>query len=412
MAFAIYRAPEDFSRRSVDDSNLPTRTIYIRATPLSPAGTPRDNPVELLRPPVILIHGIWDDKSMWDKFTPLIKDTRFSVSKVDYSGPITVVKSTPSYSTGQFDIGGTGKSSLGFAFNAVTAGGVLDQIKGYITDFKHNTTRIPVEVAVTQADLIAHSMGGDIARTLPRFTGGFLTNDTFKKGFVHKLITLDTPHLGTPVATKLLPDQISQKDENQCVRNNILATWLGGYKYSFIDADIKIGSTSILLGDTRIPLHVSGAVGDLQGNGIGGGLSSALQAIKNQTFKIRTAMIGAKIGDNQLSPLDDFFSNATYIRRRCKGSPLADNLTRNLWPTVFATDSNLRPDSDAIVPLTSQFNGLTGVQLPKEAIHSNGTKSLGFGDPSVQEEVSTAPNEVIKFLNMSVSSSSFVLLPQ
>ncbi|HXJ39163.1 MAG TPA: hypothetical protein VNH18_07780 [Bryobacteraceae bacterium] len=48
---------------------------------------------------------------------------------------------------------------------------------------------------------------------------GFRNSGNFDAGAIHKLITIDTPHLGTPIATDYFDA------ENTCVRQ-ILA-WLG-----------------------------------------------------------------------------------------------------------------------------------------------------------------------------------------
>ena len=82
---------------------------------------------------------------------------------------------------------------------------------------------------------------------------------------------------------------------------------------------------------------------------------------------------------------------------------MADNFTAQNWPTIFGQDS------DAIVPLTSQLNGLQGSQFT--AVHSRGAVRLGFGPPQELEEVTGIPDKVIELLNTPVTSSSFSLLP-
>jgi triacylglycerol esterase/lipase EstA (alpha/beta hydrolase family) len=53
-------------------------------------------------------------------------------------------------------------------------------------------------VAAVQADVVAHSMGGDVARTMPTLAT-FTGQSTYGLGPVHKLITIGTPHRGNSV---------------------------------------------------------------------------------------------------------------------------------------------------------------------------------------------------------------------
>ena len=108
-------------------------------------------------------------------------------------------------------------------------------------------------------------MGGDVSRTM-LLQSNFLTNSTFPTfgaGPINKLITIATPHLGTPVAADLLASN------NACVRN-VLAS----------DQNYALASITFS-GQTA-----NGAVGDLEGNGFGSSLSPALTNLKStQPFK-------------------------------------------------------------------------------------------------------------------------------
>jgi hypothetical protein len=77
--------------------------------------------------------------------------------------------------------------------------GALDQLTQYISSrFKKDFS-----VAAIQSDVVAHSMGGLVARDMaldPRFSAA----ENFNQGFIHKLITIGTPHNGSQLATRLL----------------------------------------------------------------------------------------------------------------------------------------------------------------------------------------------------------------
>jgi hypothetical protein len=97
MAFAVYRAPIDFARPTsgggyksgscinsippgteifggaATDDQSACRTVTISVQNQT-AGTNFTIPAMILRPPVILIHGLWGSWRDWDNFKPLVSD--------------------------------------------------------------------------------------------------------------------------------------------------------------------------------------------------------------------------------------------------------------------------------------------------------------------------------------------------
>ncbi len=69
----MYQVPEDFVRKSVDNNHdgkpddelISERIISLKVEYGSSA--PIEKQIKLVRPPLILIHGIWSGKEMWDK---------------------------------------------------------------------------------------------------------------------------------------------------------------------------------------------------------------------------------------------------------------------------------------------------------------------------------------------------------
>jgi PGAP1-like protein len=100
-------------------------------------------------------------------------------------------------------------------------------------------------VGAVQADVVAHSMGGDIARTMAGLSA-FTSQNNYGLGSVHKQITIGTPHTGTQLAFDLLPGPAG--DPNACVRN----------AWNRFGGDVS-SMTATVNGST-----VDGAVGDLQ----------------------------------------------------------------------------------------------------------------------------------------------------
>ena len=278
MAFGIYQPPSDFNRGSgFNDSGATTRSVSLQWQLGSAVGSsllPITESAQLAiwRPPVIMVHGAWSDSSAWNNFTPFMNNVLFSPVPsaatpplpwtVDYGIPITggVTVTSPN-----FDWPGPPNtiltSALGFAFNAPA---VLTQIQEYLVAY-----RFVNGIAATQADVVAHSMGGTITRAL-QYLASYTGPESFGKGNVHKLITIGTPHLGSPLATQMLAD------DNQCAR-----TWLG------VGGTVAINIATV----AGVPM-VSGAAADLQGPGLTGIISPALSAIQPMTSNpVPTAMI-------------------------------------------------------------------------------------------------------------------------
>lgn len=380
MAFAIYRAPLDFARPGSNDGGAAQRavTVHWQNTATSQTGTMN---ISILRPPVMLVHGLWGSPADWDDFKPLIADPRFSVHRADYAYKVgDALKSTdPSYDLWIADA--MRANALGYLYNA---GQVAAQIESVINTFKRGHNPAGIAVAAVEADVVAHSMGGDVTRTMP-FVNGFGSATTFGQGNVHKLITVDTPHLGSPLATDLL------KDSNTCLRTEFA----------------RMGMYAIRSAVTKARIHLTGAIGDLSGDGAGGNLSQALKRLQsNSTQKMQishllpTAYLAGVMSRKQLDGLNDPPTAIDVLRWWCEGNPLADNLTASDWPGVMGGKS------DAIVPLTSEVNNGTAYSTVT-SIHSQGTAQLGFLPPGALQAKTGNPATAIKLLNTWVAAPAF-----
>jgi len=282
-------------------------------------------------------------------------------------------------------------NSLGFQFNASW---VLSQIDLGIRDLKSGKNPVGISVAAVQADIVGHSMGGDITRTLPLQTS-FLGDPSYGQGSVHKLITIDTPHLGSPLATDILAN------ENSCVRNLFAA---GG--------NFAINAVSLSSGAVY-----SGAIGDLQGDGTGATLSPALAGLTQPgPHTLPTALIAGIATNANYSSLSSL--SAPYQRdlvHICGDfgfrNPLASLLTPTGWPSVFGNQQ-----SDAVVPFSSEVNQTTFgpsyrfTQFDSPGyIHSRGFFKLGFTGPIIVD-AGVVPTRVIQLLNTPVTQPDYSLL--
>ncbi len=157
MAFVIYLSPTNFARPPQyypNDSTLGTRTVTFQVISNNNPDYILTANANILRPPVVLVHGLWGNPDDWKNFTPLINDSRFFVKRVDYNDPVPgVIVSDPLYLP--LDVR---KSAVGFSYNSPY---VNDRIRQRIADFRHSKN-----AAAVTADVVAHSMGGNIVRTM------------------------------------------------------------------------------------------------------------------------------------------------------------------------------------------------------------------------------------------------------
>src|ERR1051326_1768440 len=172
MAFVLYQAPLDFERLDKpDDKSLATRLVRISCQvegAAGPEGKVQADPV-ILRPPVVLCHGLWSSSDAW-KWPTLLSDPRWAEGnfKIDYrmTHAAALQVNAP--------VVRTGIDSARAAFHA--AG-----------------------IACAQVDFIGHSTGGVLGR-VQAASPGYLRLDNEGQGDYHKYIALDSPFLGSPVA--------------------------------------------------------------------------------------------------------------------------------------------------------------------------------------------------------------------
>lgn len=342
----------------------------------------------------MLVHGLWADRSSWSDFAPFnvstSSDGRFSSGTVGYDSPVAVASSSPSLDPSMYPklLG----NSMGFQYNAPDVAAQIDLL---LQNFKVGQNPQTVPVAAVQGDIVTHSMGGTIARTLA-LQPDFLAPSNFGQGFVHKVITIDTPHLGSPLATQLLSGQ------NNCT-SSIFAT---AGLFSLNSVVLKSGFT------------VAGGVGDLQGDGVGGGMSADLADLANPLLAQHPLPIALIAGTMTASNLSGLAGSvlANTLRSICLPSsdPLAVNLTPSGWPNVFSGQP-----SDGVVPINSQLNRINGNPTTTVSpgslftspghIHTRKLTSLGFSGPSVLD-AGAVPAQVINLLNTPVTDPVFNLL--
>jgi pimeloyl-ACP methyl ester carboxylesterase len=197
---AVYTPPDSFNQDK--GSN---RTIDVNVSdPNNPAASaPLEIPIQLYRPPVVLIHGVWtNSEQTWAStawtatdpkktpFTKSLDDKGFTYTFADYE----------KHNSETFDPDAN-KTFGNYGINA-TRNAIHDILEEY-----HKCS-----IAASQVDVVAHSMGGLMARGFvqqPDYKG----KENYMKGSIHRLITIGTPHSGGHLS-KILYDH---RDDWYCL---------------------------------------------------------------------------------------------------------------------------------------------------------------------------------------------------
>jgi pimeloyl-ACP methyl ester carboxylesterase len=330
-AFAVYHAPLDFVRAGVPgDANARSRNLTLTTVFTPQAGAVQNGTRDLVieRPPVVLCHGLWSNPATWNGFAPLIGSALFDFTRADYSN----------------------NNAGRFAVNRF-------QTRSNATAARQAKNRRGI--ASAQVDWIGHSMGGLLPRSFAA-TGFFRRPDNFNRGDLHKLITVNTPHWGSPMANLLL-----------------------GIRGTFFVGDL------LIVGMERMNMSVvGGAIDDLAEG------SAALGAIG--ATPVRSHSICGIGGSQAIGVADIGFGVAAAL-----SPPPWNGLFRLLRMVSFATTASVYRfnEHDFIVLLPSQQGGLGGAT----------TTTLGGLGSHHTAVTSFAPaaNQCITLLNAPTTGATF-----
>jgi pimeloyl-ACP methyl ester carboxylesterase len=252
-----------------------------------------------------------------------------------------------------------------------------------MVDYRNGANQQNLGIAMVQADVVAHSMGGIIARAMTR-ESAYGRDTSFGKGAIHKLITIDTPHQGSPLAPRLLlPEERCIQDLFANNRNPVLKS-----------------ATVAGLGT------IAGGVGDF----VDSPQTSAAQLLDTpNSHELNTAFIAGEMTNWNVWTLSQVGTRAWQIRTLvCQGDPLAEALTETGWPAIF--NNPVAQTSDGVVGLRSQTRLSSNQRTFPQMLHSKGLRDLGFNGATVLENQEIS-SYVISLLNLPTANSIFVKIP-
>jgi hypothetical protein len=353
-----YVAPDDFSENNYgENANKNQRTVVAHIiAQLSDGSTDNtDVKIAIVRPPLILAHGLASDATAWNEFKELFVNTSLFI----YSNAISLEPHDPF------------NSNAYLLLNPYISSDGLSSLQGNILKLRK------LGFACNQVDYVCHSMGGCVLRTaMTTFKDKFYglsgySNDIFKsyeKGFVHKAITLATPHKNSPVAdgiTEYVPQ----------------ATWEINLALSNL---YKAFPNAPLIWDYIEPVNPGAlfstsfqstpAVKDLQVSDAAGGKNLGTTIVKNHLiagdvdiYSPETAQSLAEF-DHYLDLMDQILKTMlkfsvdpvkSYLKTLLVLEKTVRVFTFIEWYSEQKGFPNFLGDGDLVVPLNSQLAGLS-----------------------------------------------------
>lgn len=217
-AVAQYLVPEDFNRGGDEQQAMRNVELQVAYQPDNPGDLPGTGSLDLQlwRPPLVLMHGLWSNQETWLE-SPLMSDSRVNLFLGNYEDT----------------------NASHFHINTEEpARPILSACRSFLKD-----TGNPV--AMNQVDYAGHSMGAILARNF----------ESEAPGLINKLISLNTPHTGSPLANSLVHIRESVPVWYRIPLDLLLETIGFAWHRGAID-DLAIGSGAInQIPATQMPSH-------------------------------------------------------------------------------------------------------------------------------------------------------------
>lgn len=431
-----YVAPDNFyftlRDKFADERTVNAHIITTMANGIRDTSTV---PLKIVRPPLFLAHGLGGNEKTWDNFQCTNKAG--IAEPFDNQNIFKVINKANLCGNCSYD---------------VNANMLVNMNSGNFGNSLEFTIRLMHQkgIACSKVDYVCHSMGGDIIRyaiteqPYKNYYYAVHPNQAYKnynKGFVNKLITLNTPHWGSPQAN-LIDDVTRYINGNYLLR---YSGYIGDLIYLYEDGLTGTKSISNSIGtfirkdnSTIPPLYYpSDAVKNLrvpQTNGQGG------IALKETSVK-HHFIIGDIDAENTnlvceiISKIEDislpkFVKTAkTILKKFRQNQSMVMYLTANLgkpanevidfafnlldennysivcillsWYYGIYGYSDMIIESDIVVPVTSQTAGLSK-NLSNVSLFSGFTAN----HLSIHDRVDVG-NKVLELLNTDIADSKF-----
>jgi hypothetical protein len=390
-------APDDFTQQL--DNQDAERTVKISFNIIYSDNSfiPEEEIVRIVRPPLMMVHGL---NGSAESFA----NTRYNVD-----GTTRYFK----YAGGSDELFKNSfmilnlKSYASFKDNADILLGIGD-IAYRPQSFQRFINQMDIQgFAANRVDYVCHSMGGCIARTVmsDQYNSYFkpdvqssLSYKNYGKGFINKLITLNTPHNGSPIADFVCD-----------LFNNIAIP-------SFLESNQNLGGFFVKTSSDKILSYYtpSPAIKDLRA--VNGGVRFNATNVKNHLIggdidRYNVPDANLLVALNGTSEIKDILDLADILLpgSREDADGIIDGL--NAYISLRYGYPNYLSNSDVVVPVTSQFPSLIEDNIPDIDISSilPNTATVGYGVTRNHVQITDDPTvgtEIMYLLNAPIETSA------
>lgn len=363
--------------------------------------------IQIVRPPLMFVHGLNSSSSAFNgaKYKVGIRVKYFDNDYYGKSELWKVIK--------RVDLDG----QASFSRNAEIILGKYDMVRNLPNTFRgvlHEMHKMGY--ASNRVDYVCHSMGGDIARTvINKYASDYSPSvessvyyKNYGKGFINKLITINTPHNGSPIAdvvTYGLPLLTYGKSPVNAVSNTFVGILNSTCCDGFFKWNDKLGI-----------FEASDAIKDMR---------STVGGIRFNTTIVKNHLIGGDILKGTLlsNQLDAFgVLNSRYIDLLIQSIPANRRPSSSSWFSTFSFldeyflekygIANFFSNSDGVVSSSSQFPGYDISLIPDLDLSPNAGYSASNSYGLSRFHVSVTNDleigtKVFTLLNSSISSTNF-----
>ena len=179
MIGVIYNAPDGYGSQYTLAGG---RDVKISLKGITDTSVHLTATVHLVTPPVVLVHGMWSKPAVWVEggfVQSLLASGYTNIQSADY------------------------EANNFRTFDPLSAESLFGRAAVHLA-IKNGLKQYEDEgIFTAQADVVGHSLGGLMTRSFSQWESINLSKRNFKEGYVHKLVTLGTPHFGSPLGTIL-----------------------------------------------------------------------------------------------------------------------------------------------------------------------------------------------------------------
>jgi pimeloyl-ACP methyl ester carboxylesterase len=316
-------------------------TAYVAgATDIAGAGSEELSiEVRVVRPPVVLIHGVWSDQSSMGDMEKFLKNS------------------------GQFEV--TERVNYG----STSGDGVVINVPALEQGINHAKAELwKLGIDVERVDVVAHSMGGLITRYFMEVG----TGSGPQAHQVRKLVTLATPHLGSPLAdwyTNLVTNGMQNCPNPNGYDDNLVTQGEIDWFMKLLRTIEQMKEYALKYGQSVVDLHTQGKPGSLKNvlNFSHWQAHNVLYTIRGDEPIIAQGSVASLKSKDFPAPLG-MYPFDTKNPGKCKQEKASTAVENMIGQLV---DYLAMVGTDGVVPLASAGGSSLGIPHQTITVHAN-----------------------------------------